>query len=205
MNEKLQELLKKAKDVFMRCGLKSVTMDDVSRELGISKKTLYQHVSDKSDLIMKSVEEDLTENKSRVEEVMMKDQNAIEQLLEVNKVVSEKMKQMHPSIIFDMQKYYPEAWSLIAEHRQKFVVEIIQRNLELGIKEGLYRQDINVKLIARLYTSKMEIMTNEMLFHSGEFNQEAVFQEFLKYHFFGVLNEKGKKYFLKRLDLNVNE
>jgi AcrR family transcriptional regulator len=178
MNEKLQELLKKAKDVFMRCGLKSVTMDDVSRELGISKKTLYQHVSDKSDLIMKSVEEDLTENKSRVEEVMMKDQNAIEQLLEVNKVVSEKMKQMHPSIIFDMQKYYPEAWSLIAEHRQKFVVEIIQRNLELGIKEGLYRQDINVKLIARLYTSKMEIMTNEMLFHPSEFNQEAVFQEF---------------------------
>lgn len=199
MNEKLHELLKKARDVFMRCGLKSVTMDDVSRELGISKKTLYQHVSDKNDLIIKAVEEDLNENKCRVEEVMAKEQNAIDQLLEVNEVVGEKMKQIHPSIIFDMQKYYPEAWKLISEHRQNFVVQMIAQNLELGIKQGYYRSDMNVQFIARLYTNKMEIMTNEFLFKAGEFNHDLAIVDFLKYHFLGVVNDKGRKYLTKKI------
>ncbi|MFN4122661.1 MAG: TetR/AcrR family transcriptional regulator [Flavobacteriales bacterium] len=201
MNEKFTEILQKAKEVFMRLGLKSVTMDDVSRELGISKKTLYQFVSDKNDLIIKSVELDLQENKCKVDAVMSMDENAIDQLLMVNNVVSEKMKQVHPSILFDMQKYYPEAWRLLIEHRQSYVVEIIAQNLKLGIAQGIYRQNLNIELIARLYTSKMEILSNEILFPIGKFGHDEVITEFMKYHFYGVVNEKGKQY----LELILNQ
>lgn len=199
MNEKLCEMLHKAKEVFMKLGLRSVTMDDVSRELGISKKTLYQHVSDKNDLIFKAVELDLQENKSRVEAVLDIEQNAIDQLLMMNDVVSEKLKQVHPSIIFDMQKYYPEAWKLFVEHRQDFVVKIIGRNLELGIRQGLYRRDLNVDLVARLYTSKMELLMNQSLFPVGEFGKDDTVTEFMKYHFYGIANDAGRKYLENKL------
>jgi AcrR family transcriptional regulator len=192
MVEKLDTILQKAKNIFMRYGLRSVTMDDVCREMGISKKTLYQFVSDKSDLVKKSIEHEIAADKSNVCKIHDLNLNAIEEMLQVNNTVGEKLKNLHPSLLFEMQKYYPEAWAVMSQYRREFIVKIIHENIIKGQTEGLYRTDINPDIISKLYATKVELLTDLTVVNSMDFTPLQLFEENIKYHIRGISNAKGQ-------------
>jgi AcrR family transcriptional regulator len=194
MNEKLDHLLKQAGDIFMRYGLKSVTMDDVCRELGISKKTLYQYVTDKNDLISKVLEQDIEADEKMICALQTSSLSAIDELLHIQKMVSEKVQHMHSSIVYDLKKYYPESWGRIIKHRNEFIVGCIEQNIIKGQAEGLFRNDINAAVIARIYSARIEAVIDPSLFSGLKFTTAELYAEAMRYHIRGIATEKGLQY-----------
>ncbi len=194
MNEKLDHLLKQAGVIFMRYGLKSVTMDDVCRELGISKKTLYQYVSDKNDLISKVLDQDIQEDEKVICALQTSGLSAIDELLHIQKMVTEKVQHMHSSIIYDLKKYYPESWGRIIRHRNEFIVGCIEQNIIKGQQEGVFRKDIHSALIAKIYAYQIEASIDPSLYSGLKITAVEVYAEAMRYHIRGIATEKGLKY-----------
>ncbi len=135
------ELIASVAQLFMRLGIKSLTMDEIARQLGVSKKTLYKYASDKKELVSKAVQLAIDEEESLPYPKCTKQNGtAIDKIFAINTMVSEKLQSIQPAVIFDMQKYYPEAWAIMEEHKSVFIHNQIKENLAEGIKQGLYRR-----------------------------------------------------------------
>lgn len=196
--EKEKELLPRILDIFLRCGIRSLTMDDIAAELKISKKTLYTFVKDKKDLVNKVMALNCAEDKSCCEVMTKESENAIDEILRISKHVGGKLQAVHPSVHYDLRKYYPAAWETMQQYHHNFVLTCIQENIERGIKEGFYRENINAEIISRIYISKIDIVFNADVFPPTQYNFLDVYAEMLVYHMHGIASPKGLKYFTKR-------
>lgn len=200
MNEREQQLIKQAHQVFMRFGIKSVTMDDMARNLGISKKTLYQHVSDKNDLVTKVLQWDCCVDQESIHEIVSRGLNAIDENVEIGKFIVERLRSIHPSIHFDLEKYHSEAWKESRRETQKLIVELVSQNLKKGIEQGLYRHDLNIPVIAKVYMSRFDIVFDPEIFPPQEYDFAEVYLEMLRYHIRGIASEQGTKYLIDKLN-----
>ncbi len=192
MEEK--ELFEKVTHLFMRYGIKSMTMDEVARQLGISKKTLYQYVDNKKDLVKRMMELHIDYKQCNLEATFKKCDNAIEEIMEMTKKVSSQMKEMHPSILFDMRKYHPEAFQILVNHKDKFVRKSIHNNLESGVKEGFYRTNLNPEIVTELYLSMMSSIMNPENTLIKDINAHQMHEEMMRYHIRGIASSKGREY-----------
>jgi AcrR family transcriptional regulator len=191
VNEKLEQILRQSAAVFMRYGIKSVTMDDICRELGISKKTLYQFVEDKADLISKVLNHDIKEEEEAISAIVNSKLTALEELHRIQGMVTQKVRNMHSSIIYDLRKYYPEAWNRVMQHRNDFVVGCIEQNIRKGQAEGVFRTDIHPAVIARIYSSRIEVIIDSSLFADLNLSTAEIYVEAVHYHIRGIATEKG--------------
>ena len=193
MNEKERELFFKASVLFLQNGIKSLTMNDVASRLGISKKTLYTYVSDKNDLVKKCIQLHINTNECAMHDVCDVSHNAIEELINMSKVAGEQMNKMHPSILFDIQKYHSEAWGLIREFEDNTILELTKENLRKGIEQDIYRAEMNVDIIALLYVSVVNsIFNNTVQMQEGVSISDYYFEVF-NYHIRGIANNNGIK------------
>jgi len=192
-----KQILTKSESLFMRYGIKSVTMDDIARELGISKKTLYQFVENKADLIQKIFNEYIKCEKAEMDEIFIASANAIEEILNIGKYVIQQLRELAPTVMYDLQKYYRESWKLMQSLHQQDVYQVIKANLERGIKEGLYREDLDPDIIAKLYVGKTSLLVDEALFPLKHYDKGCLFKEYIKYHIQGIASPKGLKLFKK--------
>ena len=198
-DEKLIQILEQAGHVFMRYGIKSVTMDDVARELKISKKTLYKYVSDKKDLVVKVMTGHCQQEQMQCMEIINSSKNAIDEMISITKYVSSMIKEVHPSIHYDLEKYYPEAWDIMSKHKDEFIGNCVEKNLIKGIEEGLYRKNLNPRIISKIYVQKMDIVFDGVVFPSKDFRFENVYFEMMRYHIRGIANDEGLKYLKERI------
>ncbi len=199
MTENKVKILKGAEELFMRYGLKSVTMDDISRDLGISKKTLYQAVDNKADLIQQIIHQHIEEEKAAIEVITNEANDAIDEMVNIARYVIKMLKEMSPQAIYDLNKYYKKSWELMESLHQQYIYNIINANIEKGVAEGLYREDINPKIVARLYVGKSNLIVDNDLFPIKEFHREELFLEYIKYHVYGIASSKGLKLFKKHI------
>jgi AcrR family transcriptional regulator len=188
-----EHILEMAQKIFMRYGLKSVTMDDISKELKISKKTLYRFVTDKNDLVAQVMNAYVQSDQCRVKEMIDRSGNAIEEIMAISEFAGSTVGQLHPSIHYDMEKYYPEAWEIFITYKRKFIFGCMTDNMLRGIKEGLYRADLNVPVISLIYVSRIDMVFDGQLFPTGEYQFKDVFYEMINYHLHGIVSEKGLK------------
>lgn len=200
MEEKESVILEQVFKIFMRFGIRSVTMDDISRELKISKKTLYKFVTDKADLVTKVVKMDLIKDEKIITDFTNASETAIDELLMVMKYFGEKVGGIHPSIHFDLEKYYPEAWDVFNSHKKNFHLGCVVRNLQRGIKEGLFRENLNPEIIAIIHVNRVDMMFDGELFPPAQFNFGDVFMEMFRYHIKGISTEKGIQLFNEKLN-----
>ena len=185
----------------MRCGIKSVTMDDIARELKMSKKTIHKYVNDKSDLVVKVMKANCEMERIATSQMVAANANAIDELIEVTKHVSGKLQQMHPSIHYDLEKYYPEAWKVFADHKKNYILSCMEDNIERGIEQGLYRDNINAKVIARLHVSKIDVIWNAEVFPFPEYQFAEVHAEMMRHHIRGMSSVKGVKYLEQKVKM----
>ena len=202
---KYDSIIKSAFKLFSENGIRSISMDDLCRNMGISKKTLYKFVENKADLLQKISDYIHDQIKNKIEDLRDTDLNAIDFLLEMSKLQGNMMANVNPMINFEMRKYYSQIFENNQTKRKELIVNSIQINLEKGIKEGLYRQDLDMEIIAYLYYKKIED------FHSLDVNDlqsrtfEKVFEVMFENHIRGIANEKGIAYFEKQKEkLNFN-
>ncbi|HRN38224.1 MAG TPA: TetR/AcrR family transcriptional regulator [Flavobacteriales bacterium] len=193
-----ERIVAEAAKIFWTYGIKSVTMDDLATRMGISKKTLYQHVADKNDLVEKVVDHVAREFKCGVM-CISRAGNAIDELYAITNTVAERLKGIHPSIHFDLEKYHPEAFRRMMETRRREVYATTVANMERGIKEGIYRNDLNIPIIATLYISRLEVVFDGDLFPADRFNPGEVHWALFRYHVRGIASEKGVKYLVNKV------
>lgn len=183
-----------AASVFMSYGIKSVTMDDLARELGISKKTIYLYFKDKNDLIESILTEQLNKDQHQCIEVREDAENAIESFYKVISMVTENMGRIHPSVFYDLQKYHPKAWLKVEEHPKVFVREVIRRNIERGRLEGLYRNDFDEEILGQMYVRITDAAIRREIKDEKRDDLAYVFNEIISLIIHSMLTEKGKQY-----------
>lgn len=198
--EKLNDILTKVAALFRKYGIKSITMDDISREVGISKKTLYQYVTEKSDLVNKVIESEIERSKECFEFIRTSGNNAISELFEVNRIMIELMKRNSPSFNYDLKKQYPEVYQKVVLARRKGMYESILANIKRGKAEGLYRTELKEEILIKLQISRLENMYTDDVFNTEDVSTEAIFKEIFIYHIRGIANENGIKYLEENLD-----
>lgn len=206
MDEKEQEFLLKVVQLFSRFGIKSMTMDDIARNLGMSKKTIYQFVSDKNELVFKAMKSIIDMEMAVARKLCDENENAIDMLFALSKDVARKYAQMHPSINYDMQKYHPDAWHIFQEFQTKFVTQCIQENIERGIQQKLYRDNLDPYLIANFYSSKLHMCSDGLTFPPDKYSFQTIHLEMMRYHIRGIASEKGLAYLkekVKQENLNL--
>lgn len=191
MNDELKNILQKVSELYMKYGIKSITMDDVARELGISKKTLYQYVTDKDDLVGKFIDNEISMRQEEICKCFGSGFNAIEELFEISIFMNKMMRDQNPATENDLKKYYPVHFQKTVKAKREGIYEYILLNLKKGVKEGLYRGEMNIEIIAKLYLSRIEDSHINELFTKEEFASLRLFVEILTYHVRGIATEKG--------------
>lgn len=200
-----ERILNSALSLYSKYGLKSVTMDDLCRELGISKKTLYQHVEDKNDLIIKVLEYEKDMQKGMMEKMSTTVLNAIDELIHVNRQIHANQSIHSPTFYFDLKKYHTQIYNEWLEYKRKRMYELIRKNLEKGIAEGYYREDLDIDIISRLHMARTEMLHSSDIIRDDEGTTAAFIDEVFRYHIHGICNEKGLEYFQQRMkQMNSN-
>ncbi|OFX54340.1 MAG: hypothetical protein A2066_03005 [Bacteroidetes bacterium GWB2_41_8] len=195
---KLLEILKRTVELFYEFGIRNLNMDDISRSLGISKKTLYQYVKSKEDLIEKLFYYDEMKWDEETSKVNFEELNAIEILIQVSLKVFEEMGKLNPKLKFELKKYYEPIYQQFMVRKQNHIFNQLCRNIEKGIKEELYRSDVNVELVAGLYVRNLVDMHNKdyCIIENTTFDQ--VFQVMFENHIRAISTPEGLAYFEKR-------
>ena len=186
-----EQLIEKSAELFMRYGIRSVSMDDIARELGISKKTLYQQVENKSDLIRQIFMERSTEEREEIRRMRQGSADAIEELILVAKFMISRLRLISPTSRYDLEKYYQDIHVEVNQLHMTCFVQFIQENLERGIREGLYRTNIEVAVVAKLFVSMAIKLGHNEYFAIRDYKLENLVQQLFLYHIHGVASEKG--------------
>lgn len=198
MEKKQLEIIENAAEMFLKHGIKSVTMDDLAKGLGVSKKTIYKYFDDKDDLITKIVKAKTTRDKMVCEAARVETDNAIEALFKISEFVSNMLSNVHSSVFFDLQKYHRDAWTVMEEHKHYFVKSQIKENILRGQREGFYRDSINPEVIASVYISTMDGLFDGQTFDMDSLNFGEIFNEIVGFQIRGLANDKGREYLKTR-------
>lgn len=191
--EPKERILVKSHELFNRYGIRSVSMDDIAAQLGMSKKTLYQYYTDKDELVNAVFDEVLTGNKTQCMECSRKGENAIQEVFLSFEMVEKMLSTMNPSVLFDMQKYHPKAYKKFDEFKNAFLYKIIKANMERGIKEELYREDIDTDILARYRLHNLVLSFNSDVFPNNKSNIVHIEQQLMEVFLFGIATAKGQK------------
>ena len=191
MNDELKNILIKVRELYTKFGIKSITMDDVARELGISKKTLYQYVTDKDDLVGKYIDNEIALRREEICKCFRIGFNAIEELFEISSFMNRLIRNQNSATEYDLKKYYPAHYHKTVNARRQGIYDYIMTNLKKGIKEGLYRKEMDLEVIAKLYLWRTENVHFDELFTVEEFTSMKLFAELINYHVRGISTEKG--------------
>ncbi len=206
MNDEINKILDTVTQMYFKYGIKSVTMDDVSRELGISKKTLYQYFTDRNDLVSKAVDREIGKINAKYENVVERNLNAIEEILEFNRLGTEMMKNQSASAEYDLKKYYPDLLEKVKKVRREKMYIMVLDNLKKGKAQGIFRKDMNEEIIAKLHVSRIMAMGDNICFTHDELLSTEVFREIYIYHIHGIANARGLDILdkrLKKMEINV--
>ncbi|MBK9192570.1 MAG: TetR/AcrR family transcriptional regulator [Crocinitomicaceae bacterium] len=204
MDEKKRELITQATAIYLKYGIKSVTMDEMARQLGISKKTLYSYVADKNELVELCVLLEHEGEVCRMGEISKTNENAIDEMLAISTSVAQELKKIHPSIFFDLAKYHPNALKMMNAHKREFVKGCVTDNLQRGIKQGLYRSDINIEVVATIYLATIDHIMLGDIFPDSHDKLDLIYQEFFSYHLRGIANNNGLEYLNELTKQNEN-
>lgn len=199
MEEQQHLWLERIKNLFMRYGVRNVTMDDVARELGISKKTLYQFVSSKDELVEQVVLNHIIEEKKQDMCVIAESQNAVDEILKLIDLGMNDIQQMKTNIVFELQRYFHAAWRHIEAYRQEHMSEYVRRNLERGMAEGLYRDDLDVDMVARLHVASTFNVFDEHWFPRADYPPEKVIRACYLLYLNGILSDQGRQFLKEKL------
>ncbi len=191
--EPKDRILLTAEKLFMRAGIRSVSMDDIAQELAISKKTLYKWFENKDQIVHAVMQSHFGRKAHECEGLVRGATSAIDELFRMMDWVRSQFSDVHPGIFYDLQKFYPESWVLWVEHKHSYILRQISDNLHRGVHEGLYRADLDVDVLARLRLAQIELAFNADVYPPRQFGVQRLQQVILEHFMLGVATLKGHK------------
>jgi len=186
------KIIQTASQLFLTLGFKSVTMDDIAEKMAISKKTIYEYFQSKTSLVKAATHFVFEQVTQKIDGICCKecDANPIHTLFHINAFLLKQL-QVNNAPEYQLHKYYPSIAASLTERKFKLITEGITENLENGIEQGLYRKDINIDIIARLYYSTMTAIKTTDIFPIDTYKLSEVMHIFLLYHIRAIATEKG--------------
>jgi AcrR family transcriptional regulator len=201
-----EKIISESINLFMTYGLRSVTMDDIAKHLGMSKKTIYQHFKDKEEIIIQATNLVFdSENKMMcdIEDVA---ENAVEHLYKLTVKLRETINNTSTTALYDMKKYYPRAWEKYKNFKHNVIYTSVIDNLKRGMNEGLFRKDINPEILAQLRIGEIELSFNKEFFPEDRFSLVEIHDQLFEHFTYGILSEDGIKLFeTYKQKNNINE
>jgi len=205
MEEKKIHIIQSVGKLYLRFGIRSVTMDDVAREFGVSKKTLYQFFTDKADLVAQVIDYYIKNPAFNLNDV--NNGNAIDSFFSLRAHIVNVLKYFNNNIEFDLKKLYPRLYQKVHLVKRERIFSSTVENIQKGIETGLFRSDLDVDLVAKLQVGRMLFTLNPEyeIFTEREVLSIEVFDKVMEYHMYAICTEKGIKYFTKQFNNIENE
>lgn len=193
----VEKILTVATDNFRQFGFKSITMDDIARKAGISKKTLYLHFASKTAVVVAAMIRHQQKVQAVFMEVISTAENSLEGLVRVNAVMSQMFRQINPLAMLELQRYFPDAYSIFRSRLMEKDIAAIRENLIRGMEEGLYRPGLDADLLARfrVEVSLISFQSDSLL--SELPNQHEVRIGIMENYLYGIMTPKGEKLYKK--------
>lgn len=188
-----KNILEGAKNLFMQFGLKSITMDDIARKVGVSKKTIYQFFSDKNSIVFKSVHEYFSEHRMEIENVLDNSKDAIESIYRISKCMKVQVEAINPTVLYDLQRYFPKAHKRFLEFKNTFIKDRMVKILEDGIESGYFRKEINPEILIIQRIEQVQLAFNNDIFPRDKFDFKEIHEQLFDHFLHGILTVKGKQ------------
>ena len=186
-----EKILHKAEELFLTFGFKSVTMDDIANQMGISKKTIYAHFKNKTQLVKESTL-NIFENISKgIDCICTLNKNPIEELFEIKSFIMKQLKGEKTSPQYQLSKYYPEIHNSLKKKQFELMQDCVTDNINKGITQELYRTNLNIEFVSRIYFIGVTGIKDEELFPSAKFPKQQLVENYLEYHLRGIVTKKG--------------
>ncbi len=199
-----QKIFRKAGEMFLKYGVKSVTMDDIANALGVSKKTIYTHYKTKKELIEKTVKTIFLEVMEGIDVIHQQEMNPIIEVFKIRQFITKNYTIEGRTPYFQLKKYYPEIFQDIQQQRFRFMQKHIKEIVNRGIDMGLFRKNLDVEFIFRIHLYGIDNIKNEDFFPPKMFNQTKLLDDFLEYHLRGISTKKGIETLEQELNKNNN-
>ncbi len=198
-----EKILHKAGDMFLSLGFKSVTMDDIANEMGISKKTIYAHYKNKTELVEAVTFSLFDTICDGIDDICDSSPNPIEELYDIKMFVMNHLKNEKASPQHQLKKYYPQIHDVLRMKQFEKMHESVQESLEKGVETELFRSTIDVGFISRMYFNGMTGIKDETIFPRNEFSSEYLMESYLEYHLRAIVTQKGLE--ILNQFINVNQ
>jgi AcrR family transcriptional regulator len=188
-----ERILTKAADLFMRYGIRSITMDEIATQLGISKKTIYQFFTDKDEMVSAVIDQEISKNENECIQFRQDAANAVHQLFLALESLEEMLKYTNPLMLYDLEKHHPRAYRKIKDYKYQFLYRTILENLEWGISEKLYRDDIQLDITTKWRIESAFLVFNPDVFPHSRYNMFEVNFHLALLFLYGVVTDKGRE------------
>ena len=186
-----EKIIEGALTQFLTYGIRNVTMDSIANSVGISKRTVYEIFRDKTELIHICIENLQQKHEERNYEIITTSRNVIETIFTFMREGIKNMSSINPVFFMDMKKFYSSDWNALTEENEKNVLALSKKLLKQGIREGLFRSDINIPIVAKLFHEQMKLLADEKIFPHDEFNYADLFQSLTINFMRGISTQKG--------------
>lgn len=186
-----EKIIHKSVELFLNLGFKSVTMDDIANEMGISKKTIYVHFPNKTKLV-ETVTFTLFETICNgIDGICSTSNNPIEELYAIKMFVMQHLNNEKTSPQYQLKKYYPQIYDILKSKQFDKMQDSVSESLQQGVNTGVFRNTIDVDFISRMYFNGMTGIKDNSIFPQEKFNMDYLMESYLEYHLRAIVTEKG--------------
>ncbi|OJW82909.1 MAG: hypothetical protein BGO69_02410 [Bacteroidetes bacterium 46-16] len=193
----LNKILGASVELFGQYGFKTITMDDIARRAGISKKTLYQHFANKDEVVKESVLWHKSQMFGQCQLLMDEAETAVEAMVKIMTIIDENLCRINPIALLELQRYYPEGYAEFRDGLLKQDVESVKENLLKGIAEGYYREEMDVDILAKFHIEKSLILLQPNMMVNDRNDIRQVNREIMELFLYGIMTPKGEKLYQK--------
>ncbi len=193
----LTKILGAAAELFRQYGFKTITMDDIARRAGISKKTLYQHFANKNEVIHESLAWYMEHMVASCMAIVEDAENAVDEMIRLIELFDQSHKYTNPLVFLELQRYYPEAYEVFRMEILEKDVEVLRKNIIRGMEGGLYRTGLNPDLMARFHIEASLLAFQPTLLVNAHHDLRYVNRELSEHFMYGIMTPKGEKLYQK--------
>lgn len=184
-------ILNEAEKLFMKFGMRSVTMDDIAKQLGVSKKTIYANFKDKNELVLNMISNMLAKDECRMSECLAHSENAIDEIFLLKDLMEDMLSSINPVVFYDLEKYHNEAYKLMMSFHEERIYDAVKAVLERGISENVFREDINVDILAASRVAQINWIFQSDLVRNGKYSLYEIIKETTTHFLFGICTLSG--------------
>ena len=203
--ETKERIIERATALFLRLGIKGVTMDDLARDLGLSKKTIYQFFKDKDEIVCTIAKNFLASEEEEMEKIRKESKDPLDELVKISKWMRANLHTIHPSVLFDLKRYHPKAMRILEEHKEKCIRNSVKENLDSGIELGLYRSSMDTDIMSKFRLASSDFAFDQSVYPMRDYKLSDIQSQFFDLFMFGIVSDKGLRLLKSYLGLESKD